>query len=144
MKIRVIGNNTIDMGGGKILSPDIVYDEKTLSAKEMTELVSQKLAEDADKIVKENKTAATEIETLKAIAALYPAQFKAGKIIFKSLNLDNATSKPFADKCKAEGQSLLIISGNKRIDLTDQAFMYANSKPEKLKAEIKNVIDKMM
>ena len=87
---------------------------------------------------------AVEIETQKAIAALYPAQFKAGKIIFKSLNLDNATSKPFADKCKAEGQSLLIISGNKRIDLTDQAFMYANSKPEKLKAEIKNVIDKMM
>lgn len=87
---------------------------------------------------------AVETETQKAIAALYPAQFKAGKIIFKSLNLDNATSKPFADKCKAEGQSLLIISGNKRIDLTDQAFMYANSKPEKLKAEIKNVIDKMM
>ena len=66
MKIRVIGNKTIDMGGGKILSPDIVYDEKTLSAKEMTELVSQGVAEDADKIVKENKTAATEIETLKA------------------------------------------------------------------------------
>lgn len=87
---------------------------------------------------------AVEIETQKAIAALYPAQFKAGRIIFKSLNLDNATSKPFAGKCKAEGQSLLIISGNKRIDLTDQAFMYANSKPEKLKAEIKNVIDKMM
>ena len=67
MKIRIVGNNTIDMGGGKILSPDIVYDEKTLSAKEMTELVSQGLAEDADKIVKENKTAASEIEALKAV-----------------------------------------------------------------------------
>ena len=67
MKIRVIGNKTIDMGGGKILSPDIVYDEKTLSAKEMTELVSQGVAEDADKIVKENKTAASEIEALKAV-----------------------------------------------------------------------------
>ena len=66
MKIRIVGNNTIDMGGGKILSPDIVYDEKTLSAKEMTDLISQGLAEDADKIVKENKTAASEIETLKA------------------------------------------------------------------------------
>ena len=66
MKIRIVGNNTIDMGGGKILSPDNVYDEKTLSVKEMTDLISQKLAEDADKIVKENKTAASEIEALKA------------------------------------------------------------------------------
>lgn len=66
MKIRIVGNNTIDMGGGKILSPGIVYDEKTLSIKEMTDLISQKLAEDADKIVKENKTAASEIEALKA------------------------------------------------------------------------------
>ena len=65
MKIRIIGNSTIDMGD-KILSPDIVYDEKTLSVKEMTDLISQKLAEDADKIVKENKTAASEIEALKA------------------------------------------------------------------------------
>lgn len=66
MKIRIVGNNTIDMGGGKILSPDIVYDEKTLSVKEMTDLISQKLAEDADKIIKENKTAADEIQALKA------------------------------------------------------------------------------
>ena len=65
MKIRIIGNSTIDMGD-KILSPGIVYDEKTLSIKEMTDLISQKLAEDADKIVKENKTAASEIEALKA------------------------------------------------------------------------------
>ena len=67
MKIRIVGNNTIDMGGGKILSPDNVYDEKTLSVKEMTDLISQKLAEDADKIVKENKTAADEIQALKAV-----------------------------------------------------------------------------
>ena len=66
MKIRIIGNSTIDMGD-KILSPDIVYDEKKLSAKEMSELVSQGVAEDADKIVKENKTAASEIEALKAV-----------------------------------------------------------------------------
>ncbi len=66
MKIRIIGNSTIDMGD-KILSPGIAYDEKKLSAKEMSELVSQGVAEDADKIVKENKTAASEIEALKAV-----------------------------------------------------------------------------
>lgn len=67
MRIRLFGNHTVDLGGGKILLPDEVYDEKTLSAKEMTDLIGQKLAEDADKVVKENKTAANEIEALKAV-----------------------------------------------------------------------------
>lgn len=84
---------------------------------------------------------AVETETQKAIATLYPAQNKAGKISFKSINLDEKQSKAMAEKCKAEGQALLIISGNKRFDLTDTGFMYAKSNPEKLKAEIKKAID---
>jgi len=40
-----------------------------------------------------------------------------------------------------EGQSLLIISGNKQIDLTDKAFMYAKGNPEKFKQELKKTID---
>ena len=49
-----------------------------------------------------------------------------------------------AEKCKAEGQSLLIISGNKRLDLTDTGFMYAKSNPEKLKTELKKAIDPLL
>ena len=80
---------------------------------------------------------AVETESQKAIAALYPAQYKSGKIIFKSLNLDEDNSKALAEKCKAEGQQLLIISGNKRFDITEQGFMYARSNPDKLKQELK-------
>lgn len=87
---------------------------------------------------------AVETESLNAIKALYPAQYKSGKITFKSVNLDEESSKALADKCKAEGQALLILSGNKRFDLTDTGFMYARSKPEKLKAELKKTIDRVM
>jgi hypothetical protein len=82
-----------------------------------------------------------ETETQKSILALYPLQVKKGLITFKSINLDDKSSEAIAAKCKAEGQSLLITSSNKRVDLTDKAFMYAKSNPIKLKAELKKTID---
>jgi len=87
---------------------------------------------------------AVEAESKKAIEALYSAQMKAGKITFASVNLDDTKSEALAERCKVEGQALLVISGAKRVDLTDQGFMYARSKPEKLKVELKRVIDPML
>ena len=87
---------------------------------------------------------AVETETQKSILALYPLQAKKGLITFKSINLDDKSSEAIAAKCKAEGQSLLITSYNKRVDLTDKAFMYAKSNPAKLKAELKKIIDPML
>ena len=87
---------------------------------------------------------AVETETQKSILALYPLQAKKGLITFKSINLDDKSSEAIAAKCKAEGQSLLITSSNKRVDLTDKAFMYAKSNPAKLKAELKKIIDPML
>ena len=86
---------------------------------------------------------AVETETKAAIAALYPAQTKKGLITFKAVNLDEKKSEALAKKCKAEGQALLVISDGKRIDLTEQGFMYAKSSPNKLKAELKKTIDSL-
>ncbi len=87
---------------------------------------------------------AVEAESQKIISTLYPKEMKEGKIEFIGVNLDEKNSKTIARKCKAEGQSLLVISGNKRIDLTEEGFMYAKTKPEKLKAELKKVIDPLL
>ena len=87
---------------------------------------------------------AVETESQKAIAALYPKEIKAGKIKFLGVNLDDKGSEVLAAKCKAEGQALLVISGNKRIDLTEKGFMYAHSKPESLKEELKKTIDPLL
>ncbi|MGB4414610.1 MAG: nitrophenyl compound nitroreductase subunit ArsF family protein [Paludibacter sp.] len=87
---------------------------------------------------------AVEAESQKIISTLYPKEMKEGKIEFIGVNLDEKNSKTIARKCKAEGQSLLVISGSKRIDLTEEGFMYAKTKPEKLKAELKKVIDPLL
>ena len=87
---------------------------------------------------------AIEDETQKSIAELYPAALKEAKIRFQSVNLDTKGTEALAQKCKAEGQALLVISGNKRVDLTEQAFMYAKASPAKFKAELKKVIDPLL
>ncbi len=87
---------------------------------------------------------AVEAESQKAIQELYPAQYKSGKVVFKSINLEEDKNKSIGEKYKVEGQSLLIISGNKRFDLTEQGFMNARTKPKKLKEEIKKVIDPLI
>ncbi len=87
---------------------------------------------------------AVESETKKSLEAMYSKLIKSGKISFKSINLDDATNKSIAEKCGAEGQSLLVIGSGKRIDLTSQGFMNAISNPEKLKAELKKSIDPLI
>ena len=87
---------------------------------------------------------AVEAESQKAIAALYPVQAKKGLITFKSVNLDEKSSEILAKKCNVSGQTLLVISSGKRVDLTEQGFMYAKSSPDKLKAELKRTIDPLL
>ena len=87
---------------------------------------------------------AVETESKKAVEAMYPNLVKSGKITFKAFNLDDATCKTVAERCGAEGQSLLVIGSGKRIDLTSQGFQYAVNNPDKLKAELKKAIDPLI
>jgi len=87
---------------------------------------------------------AVEEVSKKTISESFASQFKKREITFKSVNLDEKSSDALAKKCKAEGQALLIVSTGKRVDLTDKAFMYARTSPEKLKAEIKKTIDSLL
>jgi len=87
---------------------------------------------------------AVEAESKKAVEALYPEQIKSGKVVFKGVNLDENSSKADAKKCGAEGQSLLVVCGDKKVDLTSIGFMNARSNPDKLKEEIKKAVDSML
>jgi hypothetical protein len=78
-----------------------------------------------------------------AVETQYSAQVKSGEISFKSVNLDEKEGEAIGAKYKIEGQALVIISGDKRADLTDKGFMYANDSPEKLKTAIKKAVDGM-
>ena len=78
------------------------------------------------------------------INALYPELVKNGTITFKSINLDDATSKSLADKLKISGQTLLLVAGSQQVNLTNEGFLYARSNPEKLKEIIKQQVDGML
>ncbi|HRR92970.1 MAG TPA: nitrophenyl compound nitroreductase subunit ArsF family protein, partial [Bacteroidales bacterium] len=65
------------------------------------------------------------------LETLYPNQFKQGLITFQSLNLEEAPNKTLADKLGVSGQTLLLVKGDKKINLTNEGFMYAVVKPEK-------------
>ena len=76
-----------------------------------------------------------------AVETLYPEKVKGGQVSFQSINLDEKTGEAIGAKYKIEGQTLIVIAGDKRVDLTDKGFLYANDSPDKLKAEIKKAVD---
>lgn len=74
-----------------------------------------------------------------AVEALYPHEIKNGTCVFKALNLDDASSKAIAEKSGVGGQTLLVVCGNKKVDITSQGFMNAQNL-EKMKEEMKKAV----
>jgi len=79
-----------------------------------------------------------------AVHELYAEEMKEGKVTFRSLNIEDKATEAEAERVKATGQCLLIVSGETRIDLTGDAFMYARNNPEKLREELKKAIDPLL
>jgi hypothetical protein len=86
---------------------------------------------------------AVEENARKAIEALYPNKVKTGEYSFTSLNLDEASTKEIADKLGVGGQSLMVVRGDKKIDITSAAWMAAHDL-DKMQVEIKSGIDKVL
>jgi hypothetical protein len=87
---------------------------------------------------------AVEAEARKNIEILYPEQIKEGKISFTALNLEESTGKAFGDKLGVNSQTLLIVKGDQKINITNEGFLYALSKPEKFKEIIKGKVDPLI
>jgi len=76
-----------------------------------------------------------------SVETLYPEKVKGGQVSFQSINLDEKTGEAVGAKYKIEGQTLIVIAGDKKVNLTEKGFLYANDSPDKLKAEIKKAVD---
>jgi len=85
-----------------------------------------------------------EAEARKNIEMLYADQVKTGKISFTALNLEEVTGKAVGDKLGVSGQTLLIVKGDQKINITNEGFLYAVSKPDKFKEIIKEKVDPLM
>ena len=75
---------------------------------------------------------------------LYPALVKEGRITFQSADLNKKEGEALAKKLGVSGQTLMIQKGKKQINLTNEAFLYAVTNPDKYKAIIKEKVDALL
>lgn len=78
------------------------------------------------------------------LEALYPAEVKKGLITFNSLNLEEQSTNPVAEKLGVTGQTLLLVKGDTKINLTNEGFMYTVARPEKFKEIINEKVESLM
>ena len=77
------------------------------------------------------------------IESLYPELVKSGKVSFTAVNLDEAEGKAIGDKLGVNGQTLLLVRGEQKINITNEGFMYARTDPDKLKKVFLDAIGKI-
>lgn len=66
------------------------------------------------------------------------------QVSFKAFNLEEDATKAIAEKLQVSGQTLLIVKGDQKINLTNEGFMYARTNPAKFKSIIKKKVDKLL
>jgi hypothetical protein len=76
----------------------------------------------------------------KAVESLYADKLKKGEYFFRGVNLDDDSSKAIAEKLGIGGQTLLVVCGDKKVDITDKGFMNAHDL-EKMKEEIRKAVE---
>ena len=87
---------------------------------------------------------AVETETKLTLQTFYADEVKGGDIAFISLNLEEEEGKKMAEELKVSGQTLLLVKGGEQVNLTNDGFMNARTKPDKFHEILKENIDTML
>lgn len=82
---------------------------------------------------------AVEAESRKAVQELY-----GDKVNFAAYNLDEDEGEAKGKDVGTDVQSLLIVSGEVKIDITNEGFLNARSNPDALKQIIKEKVDPLL
>ena len=89
----------------------------------------------------------TRCETCRAVESEAQQDVKElfGKDVnFAAYNLDNSAGEKKGKELGVNSQILLVVKGNKRIDLTNEGFLYARTDPEKFKKIIEEKIKPLL
>jgi hypothetical protein len=78
-----------------------------------------------------------------AVASLFPEQVKAGVVQFVEVNLELPENQQLMETLQVAGQSLLVVKGDRQVDITDKGFLYARSQPERLREEIRKAVEEI-
>ena len=83
-------------------------------------------------------------EAVEAVSKEAVKEYYGDKVVFQSINREEEVEKALVSKYKISGTSLLIVKGDKMVNLTNDAFLNARSNPDKLKSKLKATVDSMM
>jgi len=67
----------------------------------------------------------------KALDTYFSDDYKSGKIKMLSINIEDNEQSELVKKWKISGSSLFIAKGDKKVNLTNKAFLLARTQPEK-------------
>jgi hypothetical protein len=87
---------------------------------------------------------AVENETKMTLESFFSEKLKNGEIEFISLNIEEEKSKDIAKDLDISGQALLIVKGNKKVNLINEGFMNARTNPDKFHDILKSQIDNLL
>jgi hypothetical protein len=87
---------------------------------------------------------AVENETKMALELFYPEKLEAGTIEFTSLNLEDEEGEKLAESLQVSGQTLLLVKGETRVNLTNDGFMNARTNPAKFHEILKSNLDQLL
>lgn len=83
-------------------------------------------------------------EAVEAVSKKALKEYYGDNVTLESINREEAKNKSLVAQYKISGTALLIVNGDKMVNLTNDAFMNARSNPEKLKSKLKTTIDSML
>lgn len=91
-----------------------------------------------------NATRCVTCKTVEAEAKTDLKELYGDKVSFQALNLEEKSTQELAKKLKVSGQTLLVVNGEKQVNLTNEGFLYAVTNPDKFKSIIKEKVDPLM
>ncbi len=83
-------------------------------------------------------------KTVESVSKAAVAELYNGSVKYKVFNLDGERGKDMAKKLKIAGQSLVIVQGETKIDITTESFRYAKNDPDRVRALIKEKTDPLL
>jgi hypothetical protein len=81
---------------------------------------------------------------VEAVAKEAVTELANSQVNFSGFNLDEEEGKIKGEQLGVSGQTLMIVSGETKINLTNEGFMNARSNPEKLKTILKEKVVSLM
>lgn len=87
---------------------------------------------------------AVEEVTLDVLSSTYAEEMEEGKIRFVALNFRSENGKSAAKTLRASGQTLYVVKGDSVSNLTSEAFMFAETHPDRYRKALKNEIEKLL